>query len=111
MNGCVCSCLLYTSTSEVNNNTKNELNWNLFNYPSVDGAAEGVDQTAAYAGANSIAITAYSENQEAAFDLATFITSGEYDQKMADAAGQIPADPANTDVYKRQQIHCWTAMP
>ncbi len=83
-------------TSEVNNNTKNELNWNLFNYPSVDGAAEGVDQTAAYAGANSIAITAYSENQEAAFDLATFITSGEYDQKMADAAGQIPADPANT---------------
>lgn len=83
-------------TSEVNNNTGKELNWNLFNYPSVDGAAEGVDQTAAYAGANSIAITKYSENQEAAFDLATYITSGEYDQKMADTAGQIPADPANT---------------
>lgn len=83
-------------TSEINNNTGKELNWNLFNYPSVDGAAEGVDQTAAYAGANSIAITKYSENQEAAFDLATYITSGEYDQKMADTAGQIPADPANT---------------
>ena len=83
-------------TSEVNNNTGKELNWNLFNYPSVDGAAEGVDQTAAYAGANSIAITKYSENQEAAFDLATYITSGEFDQKMADTAGQIPADPANT---------------
>ena len=83
-------------TSEVNNNTGVELNWNLFNYPSVDGAAEGVDQTAAYAGANSIAITKYSENQEAAFDLATYITSGDFDQKMADTAGQIPADPANT---------------
>ena len=83
-------------TSEVNNNTGKELNWNLFNYPSVDGAAEGVDQTAAYAGANSIAITKYSENQEAAFDLATYITSGDFDQKMADTAGQIPADPANT---------------
>lgn len=83
-------------TSEVNNNTGAELKWNLFNYPSVDGAAEGVDQTASYAGSNSIAITNYSENQQAAFDLATFITSGEYDQKMADAAGQIPADPSNT---------------
>ncbi len=82
-------------TSEVNNNTGKELNGNLFNYPSVDGAAEGVDQTAAYAGANSIAITKYSENQEAAFDLATYITSGDFDQKMADTAGQIPADPAN----------------
>ena len=85
-------------TAEVNNVAGEgaELNWGLFNYPSVEGAAEGVDQTAAYAGANSIAITSYSENQEAAFDLATFITSGEYDQKMADTASQIPADPANT---------------
>ena len=83
-------------TSEVNNTAGEELNWGVFNYPSVDGAAEGVDQSAAYAGANSIAVTNYSENQEAAFDLAAFITSGEYDQKMADTAGQIPADPANT---------------
>ena len=83
-------------TSEVNNTAGEELNWGVFNYPSVDGAAEGVDQSAAYAGANSIAVTNYSENQEAAFDLAAFITSGEYDQKMADTAGQIPADPSNT---------------
>ena len=83
-------------TSEVNNTAGEQLNWGLFNYPSVDGAAEGVDQTAAYAGSNSIAVTNYSENQEAAFDLATFVTSGEYDQQMADEAGQIPADPSNT---------------
>lgn len=80
-------------TSEVNNTAGEELNWGLFNYPSVEG---GVDAASAYAGANSIAVTKYSENQQAAFDLATFITSGEYDQKMADAAGQIPADPSNT---------------
>lgn len=83
-------------TSEVNNTAGEELNWGLFNYPSVEGAADGVDQTAAYTGCNSIAVTNYSENQQAAFDLATFITSGEYDQKMADTAGQIPADPSNT---------------
>lgn len=83
-------------TSEVNNTAGEELNWGLFNYPSVEGAADGVDQTAAYTGSNSIAITNYSENQQAAFDLALFITSGEYDQKMADTAGQIPADPSNT---------------
>ena len=83
-------------TSEVNNTAGEELNWGLSNYPSVEGAADGVDQTAAYTGCNSIAVANYSENQQAAFDLATFITSGEYDQKMADAAGQIPADPSNT---------------
>lgn len=86
-------------TAEVNNMVpegEDPLNWGLFSYPSVEGAAEGVDQTAAYAGANSIAITKYSKNQEAAFDLATFITSGEYDQEMADTASQIPADPSNT---------------
>lgn len=80
-------------TSEVNKNTGSELNWGLFNYPAVEG---GADATSAYAGANSIAITKYSENQQAAFDLALYITSGENDQKMADEAGQIPADPSNT---------------
>lgn len=86
-------------TAEVNNMVaegEDPLNWGVFNYPSVEGAAEGVDETASYVGANSIAVTKYSENQQAAFDLATFITSGEYDQKMADEASQIPADSSNT---------------
>ena len=83
-------------TSEVNLHSGTELNWSVFNYPSVEGAAEGVDQSAAYAGANSIAVTSYSENPEAAYDFATFLTSGEWDQKMADTASQIPADPSNT---------------
>lgn len=80
--------------SEVNNNTGTEINWGLFNYPSVEG---GVNSMNAYAGANSLAITKYSENSQAAFDFIMSLTSGTNDQKMADAATQIPADPSNTE--------------
>lgn len=79
--------------AEVNNNSGTEINWGMFNYPSVEG---GADASNAYAGANSLAIASYSENPQAAFDFLLFLTSGEYDQKMADTANQIPADPSNT---------------
>lgn len=85
-------CANYVA-AEVNNNTGANINWGMFNYPTV---ANGSDSTNAYAGANSIAVTKYSENAQAAFDFALFLTSGEFDQKMADAASQIPADPRNT---------------
>lgn len=78
---------------EVNNNSGTEVNWGMFNYPAVEG---GADPSNAYAGANSLAITKYSENAQAAFDFLMFLTSGEFDQKMADTASQIPADPSNT---------------
>jgi len=80
-------------TAEVNNNTGTEVNWGLFAYPAVDG---GVDNASSYAGANSLAITSYSENAQAAFDFIIFLTTGEWDQKMADTAAQIPADSRNT---------------
>lgn len=79
--------------AEVNNNSGTEVNWSMFNYPSVEG---GADASNSYAGANSLAVTSYSENPQAAFDFLLFLTSGEFDQKMADAASQIPADPRNT---------------
>ncbi len=79
-------------TAEVNMQTGTEVNWGLFNYPAVDG---GVENTAAYAGANSLAVTSYSENAQAAFDFIIFLTTGEFDQKMADTAAQIPADSRN----------------
>ena len=79
--------------SEVNTTTGVELDWGLFNYPGVEGKDEFA--ASAYAGANSIAITDYSENKQAAFDLAMRIVTGEFDQQMANDAGQIPADPAN----------------
>jgi raffinose/stachyose/melibiose transport system substrate-binding protein len=56
----------------------------------------GAEPTAAYAGTNSLAITKYSENPQAAFDFIMFLTTGEFDQKMADTAAQIPADARNT---------------
>lgn len=80
-------------TAEVNGNTGTEVNWGLFNYPAVEN---GVENTAAYAGANSLAITSYSENAQAAFDFIMLLTTGEFDQKMADTAKQIPADTRNT---------------
>ena len=78
-------------TAETNNNCGVELNWGLFNYPMVEGS----DNAAAYAGANSLAITEYSENKQAAFDFIMLLTTGEFDQKMADQCAQIPADPTN----------------
>ncbi len=74
-------------TAEVNNNMNVSLNWGTFNYPGC---------TNAYGGANSLAITSYSEHKQEAFDFIMFLTTGEYDQKMADSAAQIPADPTNT---------------
>lgn len=79
-------------TAEVNNQTGTQVNWGLFNYPAVDG---GADNAAAYAGANSLAITSYSANPQAAFDFIIFLTTGEWDQRMADEAAQIPADSRN----------------
>ena len=80
-------------TAEVNGNTGTQVNWGLFNYPAVDG---GADNGAAYMGANSLAITSYSKNPQAAFDFILFLTTGEYGQKLADEAHQIPADSRNT---------------
>ncbi|MCI8518116.1 MAG: extracellular solute-binding protein [Hungatella sp.] len=79
-------------TSEVNANTGVELNWGLLSYPAV---ANGADDSSTFAGANSIAVTKYSENQQAAFDFAMSIVTGEQDQNKANLANQIPADPAN----------------
>ena len=96
---------------EVNNNSGTEINWGMFNYPAVEG---GADPSNAYAGANSLAITKYSENAQAAFDFLMFLTSGEFDQKMADTADQIPADPSNTPRYHeryRRSSGCYQSSP
>lgn len=80
-------------TAEVNNNTGSSINWGLFNYPAVPN---GVANSAAYMGCNSLAITSYSEHPQEAFDFLMFLTTGEWDQKMADTCQQIPADTRNT---------------
>lgn len=79
-------------TAEVDNNTGTQVDWGFFNYPAVDG---GADNASVYCGANSLAITSYSENAQEAFDFIIFLTTGEWDQKMANEAKQIPADSRN----------------
>ena len=78
-------------TAEVDANTGTEVNWGLFNYPTVEGGVSA----ASYMGANSLAIPAYSEHAQEAFDFAIFLTTGEWGQKLADDCHQIPADPTN----------------
>lgn len=79
-------------TAEVDTQTGTQVDWGFFNYPAVDG---GADNASVYGGANSLAITSYSENAQAAFDFIIFLTTGEFDQKMATEAKQIPADIRN----------------
>ena len=71
-------------------------NWGLINYPAMEG---GASSDVVYVGANSLAVTSYSEHAQEAFDFIMFLVTGENDQKMADTAGQIPADPHNTCAY------------
>lgn len=79
--------------AEVNANTDTEVNWGLMNFPTVEGGSGSTD---AYAGAGALGITSYSEHPQEAFDFIMFLTSGEWDQTMADATNGIPADPRNT---------------
>lgn len=87
-------CANYVA-SEVNNTTGANINWGMFNYPVISVAKGGSGSSNAYAGANSLAISSYSKNAQAAFDFIMFLVTGKFDQQMADAASQIPADPSN----------------
>lgn len=79
---------------EITNNTGCDLEWGMFNYPSIDGGAD--PNTIANVGAQAFAIPAYSDKAQEAFDLIMMITTGEGDQKIALATDSIPADPTNS---------------
>lgn len=80
-------------TSEVDAAVGEPVNWGFFNYPEVDGNVDA----SAYAGANSLAISSYTENAQAAFDFIMYIVTGTYGQMLADNCGQIPADTRLTE--------------
>lgn len=81
--------------NEVKQNTDADIEWGMFNYPTVDGGKD--KQTVANIGAQALAIPEKSKNAEAAFDLIMTITTGEYDQKIALETNSIPADPTNEE--------------
>ncbi len=81
--------------NEITNNTGCDLEWGMFNYPAVEG---GVDPTTvANVGSQALAIPAYSENSQEAFDFITMLTSGEYDVKISQACNGMPSDTRNTE--------------
>lgn len=75
-------------TSEVDAAVGEPVNWGFFNYPEVEGNVDA----SAYAGANSLAISSYTENAQAAFDFIMTVVTGTYGQQLADDCAQIPAD-------------------
>ncbi len=87
--------------SEVTNNMSEggmELDetWGFFNFPSM--TENDVDpNTVANIGAQAMGIPTTSEHAQEAFDFIMYVTSGEYDQKMALETNSIPADTRNTE--------------
>lgn len=81
---------------EITNNTGCDESWGMFNFPSM--TANDVDpNTVANIGAQALGVNKKSENAQEAFDFVMFLTSGEYDQKMATESNGIPADTRNTE--------------
>lgn len=74
-----------------------DLEWGYFNYPAVK---DGTDDTTANNIANQVfAINKDSKMADQAFELITYITTGEFDKKMTEEALCIPTDKANADAW------------
>lgn len=71
-----------------------DFKWGCFGYPTIPGGKEGPE--AANYGAQVFAINKNSKNAQAAFDLITKFTKGEFDKKLSDETIGIPADSANS---------------
>ena len=80
-----------------------DFKWGCFAYPELgecETNIEGAQATGTESnnfGAQVFAINKDSQKSKEAFDLITYITKGEYDQKLADASIGIPADTTNTE--------------
>ncbi|MGI6069819.1 MAG: ABC transporter substrate-binding protein [Blautia sp.] len=81
--------------AEITNQTQCDIQWGMFNYPSVDGGKD--PNTVANVGAQAFAIPKYSEKGQEAFDLIMKIATGEGDQAIALETNSIPADPTNEE--------------
>ena len=80
-----------------------DFKWGCFAYPQLgecETNIEGAKATGTESnnfGAQVFAINKDSQKSKEAFDLITYITKGEYDQKLAEASIGIPADTTNTE--------------
>ena len=83
--------------NEAKESVADDLEWGYFNYPSVPN---GTDDSTANNIANQVfAINKDSKMADEAFELITYITTGEFDKKMTEEALCIPTDKANSDAW------------
>lgn len=81
--------------NEVKNMAGGDFRWGCFSYPAVEGGKDGTE--ASNFGAQVLAINKNSQNAEAAFQLITYITKGEFDKKLSEESLGIPSDTTNTE--------------
>ncbi len=86
---------------EITNNMKEgsvELDeeWGMFNFPTMT-ASDKDPNTVANIGAQALAVNKNSKHPQEAFDFIMYLTSGEFDQKMALESNGIPADTRNAE--------------
>lgn len=74
--------------NEVKTTAKPDFQWGSFAYPAVD--AKGDPNTANNFGAQSFGINKNTKFPQEAFDLVVWLTTGEWDQKLADASMGVP---------------------
>ena len=72
-----------------------DFHWGCFAYPALTDGANGIETN--NFGAQVFGINKDTKLAKEAFDLITFLTKGEYDQKLEDETVGIPADTTNTE--------------
>ena len=72
-----------------------DFHWGCFAYPALTDGANGIETN--NFGAQVFGVNKDTKLAKEAFDLITFLTKGEYDQKLADETVGIPADTTNTE--------------
>lgn len=89
--------------NEVKDTAGPDFKWGCFAYPALNECETNIEGAAATGtesnnfGAQVFGINKDSKMSKEAFELITFITKGEYDQKLAEASIGIPADTTNTE--------------
>lgn len=72
--------------AEIEDGTRMDIDWGVMAWPGGGG----------YADSDVLAIHSGCTDAQAAFDFIMLLTTGDFDQLMADVTGGIPADPANS---------------
>lgn len=81
--------------NEVKDMAGEDFKWGCFAYPELENGANGIETN--NFGAQVFGINKDTKMPQEAFDLIKFITTGEYDKKLAEASVGIPADTTNTE--------------